>query len=74
MIKRRIEPVISPTSDSNEGLAVNAGVKDGTERATKVAADTARYEAVAREHGADLSEEGFNEALRKVVRTCPPRI
>ena len=32
----------------------------------KVARDTARYEALAREHGADLSEEGFNEALRKV--------
>ena len=27
-----------------------------------------RYEALAREHGADLSEEGFNEALRKVSR------
>ena len=33
--------------------------------ADKVVADTARYEALAREHGADLSEEEFNEALRK---------
>ena len=37
--------------------------------ADKIAADTARYEALAREHGADLSEEGFNEALRKVARS-----
>lgn len=34
--------------------------------ADKVATDTAKYEALAREHGCDLSEEGFNEALKKV--------
>ena len=39
-----------------------------TPEAARVAQDTARYEALAREHGADLSEEGFNEALRKVAR------
>ena len=33
--------------------------------------DAARYEAVAREHGADLSEEGFNDALRKIGRQAP---
>ena len=37
----------------------------------KRATDTARYEALAREHGADLSEEGFNEALRKAGRSKP---
>ena len=40
--------------------------KVAAEDADKVARDTARYEALAREHGADLSEEGFNEALRRV--------
>ena len=39
--------------------------------AKKRAADTARYEALAREHGADLGEEGFNEALKKVGRHKP---
>ena len=28
----------------------------------------AEIERVAREHGADLSEEGFNEALKKVAK------
>ena len=37
----------------------------------KVERDTARYQALAREHGADLSEEGFNDALRKVSKTRP---
>ena len=32
------------------------------------AAQKAEIERVAREHGADLNEEGFNEALRKVAR------
>ena len=34
----------------------------------KIAANTARYEALAREHGADLSEEGFDSVLKKVAR------
>lgn len=38
------------------------------EEAKQRADDTARYEALAREHGADLSEEAFNEALRKMGR------
>ena len=44
---------------------LQAGTYD---KGSKIAADTARYEALAREHGADLSEEGFNEALRKLAR------
>ena len=43
-----------------------------TTSADKIARDTDRYEALAREHGADLSEEGFNEALRKVGRAKTP--
>ncbi len=46
-------------------------VADPATLTDKVARDTARYEALAREHGADLSEEGFNEALRKVSRNNP---
>ena len=40
--------------------------KVAADDADRVARDTARYEALAREHGADLSEEGFNEALKKI--------
>jgi hypothetical protein len=56
--------------NSTVGTRAGAWVK-GDQRITcanseKIAADTARYEALAREHSADLSEEGFNEVLRKV--------
>ena len=50
----------SPTDDRATSLP--------SDTSDKIARDTARYEALAREHGADLSEEGFNEALRKVSK------
>lgn len=39
---------------------------DGLTPQERVERDAARYEALAREHGADLGEEGFNEVLKKV--------
>ena len=51
------EPNMAPDSD------------DVAARERKRAADVTRYEALAREHGADLSEEGFNEALKKMGRS-----
>ncbi len=43
-------------------------VREGQEKAATPAEkrDTARHEALAREHRAELSEEGFNEAQAKV--------
>ena len=50
--------------------AREAGFEPLADKYDKVAADTARYEALAREHGADLSKEEFDVALRKVGK--PP--
>ena len=49
-----------------------AAPDDGLTLEERLERDAARYEALAREHGADLSEEGFNEALRKIGRRTPP--
>lgn len=48
-----------------------APTEDERHRAEKIARDAGRYQALAREHGAVLSEEGFNEALRKVAQHRP---
>jgi hypothetical protein len=37
----------------------------------RIERDASRYEALAREHGADLSEEAFSETLRKVGQRRP---
>lgn len=43
-----------------------AAPDDGLTLEERIERDAARYEALAREHGADLSEEAFSETLRKV--------
>ena len=67
--QKRVQKVAAREAKAKETKALKDDLAAPPEDRGKVARDTARYEALAREHGADLSEEGFNEAVRKVARS-----
>lgn len=63
----RKERVVKPSAANVHIKTVNFPKSAEHRQTTRTPAEQrAEIERVAREHGADLSEEGFNEALRKV--------
>ncbi len=76
-LKAKIDDGKAMAAASRNDLANSRTViadADKREKRTKMtdAERRAELDRVAREHGADLSEKGFNEALGKVARYKPP--